>query len=146
MATKSASCGTHLCNNLTLSLTLSDIEAARQFHHRRETQRRAQRETERLTWLRRAHEAILQLAPAYSDIRRAYLFGSLVQPGRFRPDSDIDVAVECQNLETESAFWRALERVLQRDVDVRPYIGPIVDAVAAWGQLIYEREDADLNQ
>jgi predicted nucleotidyltransferase len=63
-----------------------------------------------------------------------------MQPGRFTPDSDIDVAVECQSVETESAFWRVLEQALRRDVDVRPYIGAIVDAVKWYGEKVYERE------
>lgn len=74
-------------------------------------------------------------------MQRVYLFGSLVRPGQFRPDSDIDVAVECDTLETESAFWRALERELGRDVDVRSVTGAVAEAVTNEGEQIYGRQD-----
>jgi predicted nucleotidyltransferase len=79
-------------------------------------------------WFQRAKDAIVALIPAYPGIRRAYLFGSIVAPGRFGEHSDIDVAVESETVEQESQFWQALERVLRRDVDVRPLKGAIADA------------------
>jgi predicted nucleotidyltransferase len=117
-----------------------DISAARQYYYERETRRRAQREAERQQWLRCVREAIWRLAQRYPGVRRVYLFGSLVQPGRFRPDSDIDIAVECDTVETEGVFWRALERELKRDVDVRPLVGAIVEIVADSGEQVYERQ------
>jgi predicted nucleotidyltransferase len=82
---------------------------ARQDYYEREARRRAQREAERQQWIQRVREVVVSCASRYPDIRRVYLFGSLLQPGRFRPDSDIDVAVECDTLTTESIFWRSLE-------------------------------------
>ena len=117
----------------------TDIEAVRQYYHEREARRRAQREAERQWWLQRVREAISRLALQYPGVRQVYLFGSLVQPGRFRPGSDVDVAVECDTLETESAFWRALERDLERDVDVRPLTGAIAETVANGGEQVYGR-------
>lgn len=117
-----------------------DLKAARQYYHEREAQRRAQREAERQRWLQRVRKVASHLAPRYPGVRRVVLFGSLVQPGRFRPDSDIDVAVECDTLETESAFWRALERELERNVDVRPLTGAIAEIVTAGGEQVYERQ------
>ena len=90
--------------------------------------------------------AITHLAPGFPALERVYLFGSLLQPGRFRPDSDIDLAVECDDLETESLFWRALERALQRDVDLRPLVEPIRSEVERYGELIYERKSDYPNQ
>jgi predicted nucleotidyltransferase len=116
-----------------------DIEAARRYHRDREARRIAQREGTRQQWLDRVREAIQHLAPHYPDVQRVYLFGSLMQPGRFRPTSDIDVAVVCETVEAESAFWRALERTLQRDVDVRPLSSAIAEVVAQEGELAYER-------
>ncbi|MCK4473476.1 MAG: nucleotidyltransferase domain-containing protein [Anaerolineae bacterium] len=116
---------------------MTDLEAAREYYRQRETQRRAQREAERQQWLRRTHEAIWRLALDHPGVRRVVLFGSLVKPGRFRPDSDIDVAVECDTLEIENAFWRALERELERDVDVRPLTGTIAEALAREGEQVY---------
>jgi predicted nucleotidyltransferase len=123
-----------------------DLEVARQYHRKREARRRAQREAEREQWFQRVREAVSSLAVCHPGVRRVYLFGSLVQPGRFRPDSDIDVAVECDSLETESAFWRALERELGRDVDVRPLTGAIAEAVSRGGEQVYGRQDPCLDE
>jgi predicted nucleotidyltransferase len=117
-----------------------DLDAIRRYHRAREEKRRSQREAHRLDWLERARTAILLVAPHSPAIQRVYLFGSLVQPGRFRPDSDIDVAIECTDLAAESKFWRALEQKLRRDVDVRPWEEPIISAVKVYGEKIYERE------
>lgn len=127
-------------------LTAEQLEAARQYHRERDAKRRAEREAYRQEWLDQARTAIRQLAPGFPALRRAWLFGSIVQPGRFRRDSDIDIAVECPDLEQESAFWQAMERELRRNVDVRPYVGAIVQAVAWYGEIVYEREDAHSSQ
>lgn len=116
-----------------------DVDAARRYHGEREARRRAQREAERQQWLQRVCEAVVCLAPRYPGVRRVYLFGSLAQAGRFWRGSDIDLAVECDSLETGSAFWQALERYLRRDVDVRPMIGAMVEFVASGGEKVYER-------
>lgn len=117
-----------------------DMEAVRQYHRQRDAKRQLKSEADRLTWLTRTRDTIMRLAPDYPEIERVYLFGSLMQPGRFRPDSDLDVALLSSTVEAESVFWRALEQALQRDVDVRPYVGAIVDAVAWFGEQVYERE------
>ncbi len=57
-------------------------------------------------------------------VRSAYLFGSLTQAGRFRSSLDIDIA---------------LERELQRDVDVRPLTGAVKAIATQTGELVYER-------
>ncbi len=129
-----------------MNMTSANIEAARQHYHECEARRRARRETERQRWLQCVREAVSRLARRYPEVRRAYLFGSLVQPGRFRPDSDIDIAVECDTLEVESAFWRALERKLERDVDVRPLTGAVAEAVANGGELVYGRQDTHFGE
>lgn len=118
-----------------------DFEAAKQYYQRREAQRQAQREVRRREWLQRVREAVISLAGHYPGVRRVYLFGSVVQLGRFKSGSDIDLALECDSLEAETAFWRALERHLQRDVDMRPMTGAIAQIVATSGEMIYERQD-----
>ena len=120
-----------------------DIEAARRYFQQREQQRREERETVRQQWLQRVHVAVATHASHYPGVVRVYLFGSLTQPGRFRTDSDIDLAVECDTLEIESAFWRALEHALQRDVDMRPLDSHSVlfEMVRDRGQKLYERHD-----
>jgi predicted nucleotidyltransferase len=114
-----------------------DIDAVREYHRQRDAQRRARREAERQRWLLRARQVAARLGPDFVGVRRVFLFGSLVNPGRFRQDSDIDVAVECDSVETKSAFWRALERELGRPVDVRPLTGRIADVVVAEGEQVY---------
>jgi predicted nucleotidyltransferase len=115
------------------------LEAARRYHHEREARAYARRERDRQEWLRRVREAVVRLAPHHPEVRRAYLFGSLTQAGRFRNNSDIDIAVECDTVAAESAFLHALEKVLQRDVDVRPLTGVVKDVATQTGELIYER-------
>lgn len=55
--------------------------------------RRAACERERQALLAKVLRLLDELAPQY-DIQQAYIFGSLVTPGRFGPDSDVDIAVE----------------------------------------------------
>lgn len=116
------------------------IEAAREYHARREAERREEREQLRHATYERVAEAVRQVAPAFRGVRAVYLFGSLVQPGRFRPRSDIDIAVDAESVEVESRFWRALETELGAYVDVRPYKGGVAQAVDAYGDCVYERE------
>lgn len=126
--------------------TSGDLEAVRRYYYRREAQRRAQREVQRQQWRLRVREAVLRLVLRYPGVRQVYLYGSLIKPGRFGPNSDIDVAVECDTLETESLFWRALERELGRDVDVRPVIGVIAEIVFQEGERVYGRQDSHLDE
>ncbi|MBC8446800.1 MAG: hypothetical protein H8D78_03530 [Chloroflexi bacterium] len=112
---------------------------SRQFHMRREEMRRQQRETLRRQRYQRVRMAVAQIAPTHPAIRAVYLFGSLVQPGRFTLHSDVDVAVDCDDPAAESRFWQALESALQRDVDLRPCRGAVAWAVATQGECVYER-------
>jgi predicted nucleotidyltransferase len=127
-------------------MTSADIEAARQHHREREARRRTQREANRQQWLERVRMAVSRLISDYPEIRRVYVFGSLTQPGRFKHNSDIDIAVECDTIETESAFWRALERDLKRDVDVRPLASAIMERVMREGEQLYGRQDTALSK
>jgi len=112
----------------------------REYHARRDRELRQEREALRLEVLERAREAIRRSAPLFPAIRAVYLFGSLLQSGRFRPDSDVDVAADCDDIEVETPFWRKLEEALERDVDLRPRIGAVARAVEQGGELCYERE------
>jgi predicted nucleotidyltransferase len=115
------------------------MEAARQHYRARTAKRYEQREQLRLRWLQRVRMAILRLAPHHPGVQRVILFGSLIKAGQFRPSSDIDVAVACETLEGESAFWRALERALERDIDVRSLTGTVAEIAAREGEVVYER-------
>jgi predicted nucleotidyltransferase len=116
----------------------------REYHAQREAERRQQREGLRLEMLGRIREAIGQLAPDFATIQAVYLFGSVVQPGRFNTHSDIDVAIRSERvgdwLEAESTFWRKLEEAVQWGVDLRPYEPPITQAITDYGECIYARE------
>jgi predicted nucleotidyltransferase len=111
--------------------------SAREYHKRREAEAFRQREELRLQQLTRVRASIKQLAPRFPAIEAVYLFGSIVQEGRFTDHSDIDVAVQTDDVATESAFWRTLEEALAWNVDVRPYQHPITQAVADYGECVY---------
>ena len=121
------------------SRSLADM-TPREYHARREAERLSDRETLRERCLEAAREAVVRLAPRYPKIEAVHLFGSVLQPGRFTRRSDIDVALDCDDLEEESRFWRALEEALGTQVDVRPRCGAIADAVNSSGERVYERE------
>ncbi len=109
----------------------------REYHRRRDAERLAAREDLRERTLRAARESIHHLAPRYPAVSKVYLFGSLLRPGRFHAASDIDVAVECDDLATETPFARALEQTLERPIDLRPLEGAIADAVRDGGEKVY---------
>jgi predicted nucleotidyltransferase len=111
----------------------------REYHARRERELRQERESFRLEVLSKVRDVVRRSAPLFPAIRTVYLFGSLLQPGRFRSDSDVDLAIDCDDIEVETPFWRMLEQALDRDVDLRPRIGPIAWAVEEGGELCYER-------
>ena len=114
----------------------------REYHARRDAEIRRQREDQRLEVLERARSAIRRLAPEFPPIQAVYLFGSVVRPGRFGVASDVDVAVDCEDITVETPFWRALEEALERNVDLRPRMGAVAQAVEDFGELCYERKTA----
>lgn len=124
------------------------MDTARHYFQQRAQHQRERREAVRQQWLQRVQAAVADLAPRHPGVARVYLFGSLTQPGRFHSDSDIDLAVACDSLESESAFWWALEHALQRTVDMRP-LNPenaLFETVIASGQRLYERHNPGSDQ
>lgn len=115
------------------------IEASRRYHRKREERRFKEREELREKRLATVRAAIAEIAPRYPAIERAYLFGSVLQPGRFGPRSDVDVALDCDDVRAETDFWRALEKAIGPDVDVLPRVGPVAKTVELTGKLVYER-------
>jgi predicted nucleotidyltransferase len=101
---------------------------------------RAQREALRQEVLEQARSAIRHLAPRFPAIRAVYLFGSVLVSGRFWPDSDVDVALDSDDIAVETPFWRGLEDALRRNVDLRPRQGAVARAVEDFGERCYERE------
>jgi predicted nucleotidyltransferase len=91
---------------------ITDIQAYRQSFRARLQRDFEQRETLR----KQAIKAVFATAPAiitrYPAIRTAYLFGSILRPGAFRSDSDIDIAIEGGTAEDYFALWRDLQEAL----------------------------------
>ena len=58
---------------------------------RMNTERAERREAVRLETCERLRQALAQLLPPGSEV---WVFGSVLKPGRFRDDSDVDIAVE----------------------------------------------------
>jgi len=114
--------------------------AFREYHLRRDAEMLARREELRRNVLAQVHDAVKNIAPRYPAIRAVYLFGSVLQAGRFSATSDIDLAIDCDDIATETPFWRDMEMALRRNVDLRPRIGAVARAVAAYGELCYARE------
>jgi predicted nucleotidyltransferase len=123
-------------------MSLSEL-SPQEYHARREQARREEREALRREVLEQARSAIQRLAPRFPAIRAVYLFGSVLAPGRFLPDSDVDVALDSDDLEVETPFWRGLEDALHRNVDLRPREGAVVRAVEDFGEQCYERKVPD---
>ncbi len=120
-----------------MDLRTAKTLSSREYHARRAASRRATREALREHKLAQARKAIRRLAPQYPAVRRVYLFGSLLRPGRFHAASDIDVALECDDLEVETPFARALERELATPIDLRPFKGAVTEAVRNDGEQVY---------
>ncbi len=123
-------------------MSLSQL-SPQEYHARREQARRKEREDLRGEVLEQSRSAIRRLAPQFPAIRAVYLFGSVLAPGRFLPDSDVDVALDSDDLEVETPFWRGLEDALQRNVDLRPREGIVARTVEDSGERCYEREVPD---
>jgi predicted nucleotidyltransferase len=119
-------------------MSLSQL-TPKEYHARREQMRWEQREALRLEVLEQARSAIRHLAPQFPAIRAVYLFGSVLAPGRFLPDSDVDVALDSDDLTAETPFWRGLEEALRRNVDLRPRQGAVARAVEDFGERCYEQ-------
>lgn len=108
----------------------------KEFHARRDAERLAAKESVRERTLLRARAAIAEVAPRHPAVKEVHLFGSVLRPGGFRRDSDLDIAVVCE-LEAETPFARALERELRRTVDLRPLAGAVAEAVEECGEKVY---------
>jgi predicted nucleotidyltransferase len=116
------------------------LTAFQEYHRQRDERKQRQVESYRLQVLGEVRRVVLRLATAEASIEKVGLFGSLVQPGRFRRYSDVDMALLCDNVKAETRFWRALEEALERNVDLRSWKGSAALAVETYGEVVYERE------
>jgi predicted nucleotidyltransferase len=79
-------------------------------------ERASAREASRVTAYRELREALCGLLPPGSEV---WVFGSVLEPGRFREYSDIDIAVtSLPTGRTEAWLQSELELRLRRAVDV----------------------------
>ena len=79
--------------------------------------RRTAYEQERQILLAEVLRLLDDLAPRYG-IQQAYVFGSLVTPGRFTPASDVDIAVEKIDPVCFFEVMGEFSMLLERDVDL----------------------------
>jgi predicted nucleotidyltransferase len=122
-----------------------DIAACRASFAAREENKLAEREKRRQAALEAAVNALNAILPHYGEVRRAYLFGSVVRSGAFRPDSDVDVAVEGIEAADYFALWRDLENaMLDWSVDLRDFVPNtnLAERVQRSGRLVYEYDEA----
>jgi predicted nucleotidyltransferase len=80
-------------------------------------ERRKAGEMARRHVVREAEAALARLGEQFG-FSRAYLFGSVVRPGRFGAHSDVDIAIESLADEHFFAVSAALSRALEREVDL----------------------------
>ena len=113
----------------------------RTFHQRAQARFRANEERRRQA-RQTVLEAIVMIAPRYPNVQRVYLFGSIIRPGAFRLDSDIDLGVEGADMALCFQLWRDLEQaVTEWMLDVRSLEDddPFSQRVRLKGEVVYER-------
>jgi predicted nucleotidyltransferase len=123
-----------------------DAKASRAYLEACAARERQASEERRQAALAALHAGIGPVLARYPQVRRAYLFGSAIDPGAFLPGSDLDIAVDVAlDAETYFAIWRDLESavpgyefdVIELDrADVH-----FADRVRETGELIYEAGD-----
>ncbi|HHW43041.1 nucleotidyltransferase domain-containing protein [Desulfofundulus thermobenzoicus] len=122
-------------------VTSEEIARVRRFLWEREEKRRQIREQARYRVLARLKEALKVVAPFF-PVERVYLYGSMLT-GRWRPDSDLDLAVE-GNLSGTDLFnlWAELDRRFEQDIDLREITRlPFKDKIKREGIVLYERKN-----
>ncbi len=90
----------------------ADIEVYRQANQARFQQAWDNREARRQQALDTVQTVAPNIVARHSGITAAYLFGSILQPGSFRSDSDIDIAIEGGTAEDYFALWHELADAL----------------------------------
>jgi hypothetical protein len=90
----------------------------------------------RRTVLSEIEEAVQVLTGQY-EWEEIYLFGSILKPGKFQPDSDVDIGVKGLNKFSLYAFIGDISAILNREVDVVrleecPFAEKIVKSGVKW--------------
>lgn len=121
-----------------------DIAAVRHNLQARAERERAGRETLRTAAEHIVSEAVQKAIVNFPSVKRVFLFGSVIRPNAFRPDSDVDVAVEGLGVADYFSIWRAIEEAAPGwTIDVRDITQPseFAERVRATGKTVYERVD-----
>lgn len=121
--------------------TPAEIDRVRQFLINREEKQRQAKEMARQQVLAKLKEALEAVAPLF-PVERVFLYGSTLT-GRWRPDSDLDLAVE-GNLSPEEFFglWVELDKRLEQEIDLREVAKlPFREKVQRRGVVLYERKN-----
>ena len=119
-----------------------EITAARENLRRRQEAAYRAREERRARAAQALRDAARRVFPRFPAVRRAYLFGSVTQPGGMGPRSDVDVAVEGKlSAEDYFALWRALEEESGQPVDLVELTEdlPFAHRIREQGEILYER-------
>lgn len=81
--------------------------------------RRTEWERQRSVMLARVLVVLHEVLPRY-DVQEAYVFGSLVKPGRYHADSDIDIAVVWEQRRDFFGMAADVSQRLGQDIDILP--------------------------
>jgi predicted nucleotidyltransferase len=81
--------------------------------------RRAEWEKQRSVMLARVRVVLDEVLPRYG-VEEAYIFGSLVKPGRYHAASDIDVAVVWEHRRDFFGMAADVSQRLGQDIDILP--------------------------
>ena len=118
-----------------------EVTHVRRFLLEREEKMRQARELARGQVIARLKHALQVVAPLF-PVDRVYLYGSMLS-GRWRQDSDLDLAVE-GDLSSSELFklWAELDRLLEQEIDLREMSRlPFREKIQREGILLYERKD-----
>lgn len=124
-----------------MGATPEEVARARRFLLEREEKRQKARELARQRVLVQLKEMLEEVAPRF-PVEKVYLYGSLLT-GRWRPDSDLDLAVEGDlSYGDLLTFWAELDRRMEQDIDLREISKlPFAEKIRAMGLVIYERKN-----
>ncbi|WP_245574429.1 nucleotidyltransferase domain-containing protein [Desulfovirgula thermocuniculi] len=119
-----------------------EVLRAHNFLWQREEKRRWERERRRQEIIQEVKKAVEAVAPSFA-VERVYLYGSLLY-SRWRPDSDVDLAVDgVLSYGDLLALWAELDARVDQDVDLRDLARlPFREKVEREGILVYERKVA----
>lgn len=123
-----------------------DVEKSAAALDARLAEKRARLEARRERALAAIRPALRAVGPRFPSVRRLYLFGSVLIPGAFRSDSDIDIGVDGDvNGEAFLALWREIDNAApgwETDlVELDRARVHFAERVREEGELVYQAEE-----